>query len=136
LLLRNEESLEPEEAEKLQEVRDKFPELGTVVLMKEKLRNVYKLADDKVDAEISLEDWCSEAESSNIKELKSMAKTLRTHWAGVLAYWTTDGVTSAAVEGFNNKIRWLVKQAYGYHDKEYFRLKIFDLPNIKIQKEL
>ena len=30
-----------------------------------------------------------------------------------------------------NKIRWLVKQAYGYRDYRYFRLKLFDLPSLK-----
>jgi transposase len=32
------------------------------------------------------------------------------------------------MEGFNNKIGWLNRQAYGYRDEEYFKLKIFDLP--------
>jgi len=104
--------------------------------MKERLRNVYKLAETEDAAKLLFGNWCSDAEGSDIKELKSMAKTIRGHWDGVLAYWTTGGVTSAPVEGFNNKIRWLVKQAYGYRDEEYFRLKIFDLPNIKIKKEL
>ena len=35
------------------------------------------------------------------------------------------------VEGFNNKIRLLTKQAYGYREFKYFRLKVFDLPNLK-----
>jgi len=47
-----------------------------------------------------------------------------------------EGGAEGTFVGFNNKIRWLVKQAYGYRDEEYFRLKIFDLPNIKIKKEL
>lgn len=104
--------------------------------MKEKLRNVYKLARDFVEAEWMLANWCAEADASNVAELKTMSKTIRTHIEGILAFWTTEGVTSAAVEGFNNKIRWLIKQAYGYRDQEYFRLKIFDLPNIKINKDL
>lgn len=65
-----------------------------------------------------------------------MAKCIRAHIVGILAYWSTNGINSAAVEGFNNKIGWLQRQAFGYRDQEYFRLKIFDLPNIKIQKEL
>jgi transposase len=104
--------------------------------LKEKLRNVYNLAQDFVEAEWMLADWCFEADQSKIPELKTMAKTIRTHIEGILAYWTTGGITSAAVEGFNNKIRWLIKQAYGYHDQEYFHLKIFDLPNLKIKKDL
>ena len=33
------------------------------------------------------------------------------------------------MEGFNGKVRWLIKQAFGFRDFKYFELKIFDLPN-------
>ena len=82
------------------------------------------------------EDWVKLAEQSNIPEMKLMAKTIVNHLDGILAFWTTHGITSASMEGFNNKIRWLIRQAYGFHDQEYFTLKIFDLPNIKTTKEL
>ena len=32
------------------------------------------------------------------------------------------------------KVRCRVRQAYGYHDLEYFKLKIYDLPDLKIQE--
>jgi len=72
---------------------------------------------------------------SGLQPLNAMANTIKNHWDGVLAYWRFR-VTSAKVEGFNNKIRWLIKQAYGYRDKVYFKLKVFDLPNIVIEKTL
>ena len=59
-----------------------------------------------------------------------MANTIRTHWDGVLAYWRHNDITNASQEGFNNKIGWLTRQAYGYHDEHYLHLKIFDLPNL------
>ena len=37
----------------------------------------------------------------------------------------------ARTDGFNNKIRRLIRQAYGCRDFRYFRLKIFDLPNLR-----
>ena len=40
------------------------------------------------------------------------------------------------MEGFNNKIRWLIEQAYGFRDSEYFKLKIYQLPEISSVKEL
>ena len=40
------------------------------------------------------------------------------------------------LEVFNNKVGWLTRQAYGYRDEEYLILKIYDLPNLKIAKEL
>ena len=51
-------------------------------------------------------------------------------------YWKLDGATNASMEGFNGKVRWLIKQAYGFKDFKYFRLKIFDLPSTDIRKRL
>ena len=42
-------------------------------------------------------------------------------------------ITRALTEGFNNKIRRLVRQACGHRDYKDFRLKVFDLPNIKLR---
>ena len=55
---------------------------------------------------------------------------------GILGYWKLDGATNASMEGFNGKVRWLIKQAYGFRDFKYFRLKIFDLPSTDIRKRL
>lgn len=67
---------------------------------------------------------------TGISFLKTMAKTITQNLFGILSYWNLR-ITSAAMEGFNNKIRWLNKQAYGYRDIEYLKLKIFDLPKAK-----
>jgi transposase len=40
------------------------------------------------------------------------------------------------MEGFNNKIRWLIKQAYGFWDREYLKLKIYQLPEISSEKSI
>ena len=40
------------------------------------------------------------------------------------------------MEGFNGKVRWLIKQSFGFRDFKYFRLKIFDLPSTDIRKKL
>jgi len=36
-------------------------------------------------------------------------------------------ITTAALEGTNNKIKTMQRQACGYRDQEFFRLKIFAL---------
>ncbi len=42
-------------------------------------------------------------------------------------------MTNGSMEGFSNKVRTMLRQAYGYRDLEYMRLKIFNLPNGKIK---
>ena len=65
-----------------------------------------------------------------------MAKTIRSKIDGIVTYWTFGGISNASMEGFNNKIRWLIRQAYGFRDREYFKLKIFQLPEISSVREI
>ena len=55
---------------------------------------------------------------------------LRDKLDGIVGYWTFRHISNAKMEGFNNKIRWLIIQAYGFRDREYFKLKICQLPEI------
>ena len=50
--------------------------------------------------------------------------------------WTFDRMSNASTEGFNNKIRWLIRQPYGFRGVFYLKLKIFQLASIQPQKEL
>jgi transposase len=55
--------------------------------------------------------------------LLGMAKTLAAHRSGLLAYHDVM-ITSGPMEGTNNKIKTMKRQAYGFRDKEFFKLKI------------
>ncbi len=136
LFLRNVESLSTDAKLLLDNLRKTFKELGEVSMMKEALRSIYRQAHNAFHAEAALKNWCDIARKTDIKELSDMAKTIENHLVGITAYWRTDKLSNAAMEGFNNKIRWLIRQAYGYRDQEYFHLKIFDLPKLNIQKQL
>jgi transposase len=68
--------------------------------------------------------------------MKTMANTIKKNMEGIKGYWKHDKLTSAGMEGVNNKIGWLNKQAYGYRDEEYFKFKIFDLPTVTIDKDI
>ncbi len=136
LLLKNIENLTDSAKADLEHLREEFHDLGTASAMKEYLRNIYQLADGMTVAELAFKKWCAMADESGIDSLKRMAKTLRSHWSGVLAYWRHNNITNASQEGFNNKIGWLTRQAYGYRDEQYLYLKIFDLPNLSTVKRL
>jgi len=136
LLLRNEESLSPEAAEELKALRFEFKDLGTASLMKEYLRNIYKMANTSSLARTAFLLWCEKAEASGIQCLKQMAKTIRHRLKGLLAFWRHNRMTCASQEGFNNKIGWLTRQAYGYRDERYLLLKIYDLPHLSTRRSL
>ena len=136
LFLKNEENLDDDSKADLSNLKEIFDELGTATFMKECLRKIYSLAPDASMAQVAFEYWCKLADKTKISCLITMAKTIKSHLDGILAYWSESRLTSAGMEGFNNKVRWLIRQAYGYRDDEYFHLKIFDLPEVKIAKEL
>ena len=91
---------------------------------------------DSYHAQIAFRRWCKLAEETGIPELMTMARTIRDKLDGIVTYWTFRHISNAKMEGFNNKIRWLVKQAYGFRDREYFKLKIYQLPEISSEKSI
>ena len=136
LFLRNVEDLEPDARHLLDNLRKVFKELGDASMMKEALRSIYCMAQNDFQAEAAFKNWCSMARATGTEELVSMAGTVEKHMKGITAFWRTGGLSNASMEGFNNKIRWLMRQAYGYRDDEYFHLKIFDLPQLKNEARL
>jgi len=97
--------------------------LAAAYYMKEDLRQLWSQA-NKAQAKRFLKDWIARAEASGIKMLKSFAKTLREHQAGILAYYNFR-ISTGPLEGTNNKIKTMKREAYGYRDEEFFTLKIF-----------
>ena len=136
VFLRNEEDIPEDNQNILHNLRGKFQELGDAYMFKEALRTIYRVAQDAYQANIALHRWCAMAEETLVPELKTMAKTIRDRLDGIVSYWTFGHVSNASTEGFNNKIRWLIRQAYGFRDLEYFKLKIYQLPQINCEKTL
>jgi len=136
ILTANEESLNEKGRSKLAELRATFCELSDVHAMKEMLRGIYDFASIEYSARLLLEDWCETARATKVPELEAMARMISEHMEGILGYWKYDGASNASTEGFNNKIRWLITQAYGLRDREYFKLKVFSLPTLKTSKSL
>ena len=129
----NKEEIEkdPKAKAKLDRMLAEYSDLGKAWILKEDLRSIYAEAKNAVEAEALLKAWIDRASASDVSELETMARTMKQNLDGVLGFWKFRGASNARTEGFNNKIRWLIRQAYGYRDYKYLRLKIFDLPNIK-----
>lgn len=135
-LMKNQESLTADERDRLTEMRSTFSELSDMHGMKEQLRGIYAFAQYEYGARLLLEDWCETARATKVPELETMAKTIEEHLEGILGYWKYGKACNSGAEGFNTKIRWLIKQAYGLRDREYFKLKIFALPDTETTRRL
>lgn len=118
----------------LYKIKQTFQELADVHMMKETLRSIYSVNQDASQAEDALLRCIKAALQIQSDQLQKMAKTILQHWDGSLGFWRFGNLTNTAMDGFNNKVRTMLRQAYGYRDLEYMRLKIFNLPdnNVKI----
>ena len=55
--------------------------------------------------------------------LEQFADTLEEHQEGILNYYIYP-ISTGPLEGTNTKIQLMKRQAYGYRDHEFFKLKI------------
>jgi transposase len=131
LLLKNSENLDAKKDEKqrLEEALALNKPLATAYYMKEDLRRFWEQP-GKQFATLFLDGWIRRAEASGIKMLQQMAKTLAAHRSGLLAYFDVM-ITSGPMEGTNNKIKTMKRQAYGFRDMEFLKLKILAIHETK-----
>jgi transposase len=131
LLLKRSERLDParKEPQRLQEALHLNEPLATAYYLKEELNEFWE-QDDEEAAQALLMDWITYAEATGIRMLQAFAKTLRLHASGILAYYD-HGISTGPLEGTNNKIKTMKRQAYGFRDQEFFRLKILGIHQTK-----
>jgi transposase len=127
LLLKNPENLDDErdERKRLEKALALNKPLATAYYMKEDLRQIWEQPDARAAAAF-IDDWVARARASGIRMLQQFAQTIVEHRRGILNYYKCP-ITTAALEGTNNKIRTMQRQAYGFRDQEFFRRKIFAL---------
>lgn len=129
LLLRNPENLAEDQIPKLDQALHLNEPLLLGWYLKEELRELWNQPSRQKMAAF-LKDWCQKADQTTIGQLMKMAKTLRTHASGILAY-ARHPITSGKLEGINNKIKTLTKRSYGFHDENFFILKLLSLHHSK-----
>ena len=131
LLLKNPENLDEgrRETQRLIEALRLNEPLATAYYMKEDLRQFWEQP-DKSTARRILKDWVARAACSGIRMLQGMAKTIAAHREGILA-WYDYPISTGPLEGTNNKIQTMKRQAYGFRDMEFFKLKIYAIHEAK-----
>ena len=127
LLLKNPENLQKgrDEDKRLKEALELNQPLATAYYLKEELRQIWNQQDKETGNKI-IQNWIELANASKIPMLMKFTKTLGSHKSGILSYYD-HRISSGPLEGTNNKIKTMKRQAYGYRDQEFFKLKLFDL---------
>ena len=127
LLLKNDENLNDsrDERQRLQEALDLNTPLTLAYYLKEDLRRLWD-QDSKRDARQLLNDWLKLARASGVRILEQFADTLERHADGILAYYDCP-ISTGPLEGTNTKIKALQRQAYGFRDHNFYKLKLLGL---------
>lgn len=133
LLLKNPEHLDPtrDERQRLEEALELNAPLATAYYLKEDLRQLWHQPNRTV-AQRFLTSWYKRAMASGVRMLQQFARTLLAHSWGILNYFEFR-ISTGPLEGTNNKIRTMQRQAYGFRDHEFFKLKIYALHETRYQ---
>jgi transposase len=125
LLLKNPQNLDEQrnERQRLEEALLLNKPLATAYYLKEDLRQLWE-QEGHLEASDFLDDWMARARASGVRMLQEFAQTLEIHRTGLLN-WYFCPISTGPLEGTNTKIKLLQRQAYGYRDMEFFRLKIY-----------
>lgn len=71
----------------------------------------------------ALDDWCGQAETIGHPAVSGFVRMLQRHRKGILNHCDY-ALHTSKLEGINNKIKVIKRDAYGYHDERYFTLKV------------
>ena len=108
--------------------------LSKAYYLKEQLREIW-MQPMKSMAEGVLDDWVRQAEQSRIPQLMRMAVTMKAYRRGILA-WYDCHLSTGKVEGINNKIKVMKRNAYGFRDDRYFTLRLYALHDFRITRNV
>jgi transposase len=131
LLLKNPENLDAgrNELDRLGDALRLNQPLATAYYLKEDLRQIWSQPNKRTARRV-LRDWLARARASGVRMLAQFADTLESYQDGILAYYDYP-ISTAPLEGTNTKIQAMKRQAYGFRDHEFFKLKILGIHETK-----
>jgi transposase len=112
-LQKNPWNLTQPEHEKLSAVQRTNKPLYRAYLLKETLCDVLDRRQVNV-ARAKLGEWIGWAARSRLAPFQRVARTIKQHTEGILAYVAT-GLSNGRAEGMNGKVRTITRRAFGFH---------------------
>jgi transposase len=119
ILLKNRVDLTDSQVSKLEGYLERSKRLRKAYELKEELRTIYE-SPLTVDAgRLHVEDWLQRAQTI----YSEVTQTIRNHIDGICNYFR-NRTTSGAMEGINNRIKLIKRQAYGFRNFGNFRRRL------------
>jgi transposase len=128
LLLSNYEKLDPKKQNSLECLLEVNRPIAIAHAMKEQIRLFWMKSTVQEGCKF-LGWWIIDALETGIDELAKAGRTLLRHWQGLTNYFKHK-ITNGKTEGINNKIKTMKRQAYGFRDMEYFKLRLYSLHTV------
>ncbi|AKB59211.1 Mobile element protein [Methanosarcina barkeri 227] len=114
----NEENLTDKQRERLLKLQNQKLDTFRAYNIKESLRNLWK-CESREEAEQYLKKWYFRATHSRLGAIIEVAKTINSHWDGILNYFDSR-VTNGIVESINSIVQLIKRNAIGYRNTLYF----------------
>jgi len=125
LWLKSRGKLKRKQRETLDQIMATNRPLQKAYLLKEDFAEFYA-CDTREEAEAFLDGWTRRCRQSRLLPFEQLARRLVRWKDGILAYFEHP-ITNAVSEGINNKAKVLKRRSYGFHDFQYYILKLMDL---------
>ncbi|MBD2309815.1 ISL3 family transposase [Chroococcidiopsis sp. FACHB-1243] len=119
LLWKNGLDLTQEETQKLEAILHRSKRLRQAYYWKEKFRTIYEKPLMVEEGKALLQQWLYEARAVYTE----VVTTIRTHLDGISNYFR-HRTTNGAIEGINNRIKLIKRQAYGFVNFHNFRERL------------
>lgn len=119
LLLKNNDKLNEEEKENLGKILACSNRLKSAYELKEEFRKIYEEKQTPENAKSKFEQWMQKAS----KFYNDSVNTVKNHIDGICNYFDKR-TTSGVMEGINNKIKLIKRQAYGFINFEHLRMRL------------
>jgi transposase len=125
LFLRKQEALSAQEEQSRATLAAAFPEIAIAWQFKEALRTWYATA-SAATAAAALDDWIAAVKANGPKEMRKALSAFRNWRREILAFFDflPTRLSNGFVEGKNNRTKALMRQGYGYRNRQHLRLRI------------
>jgi len=119
LLLKNNNNLNEEEKENLEKILACSKRLRSAYKLKEEFRKIYEDKQTPENAKSNFEQWMQKASQFYNNSINAV----KNHIDGICNYFY-NRTTSGVMEGINNKIKLIKRQAYGFINFEHLRMRL------------
>lgn len=123
VLLKNPENFKDSDHRALEELKQLNTPLYEAYLLKEEFDQFFNCKSES-EGQKFLKGWVEKMTGQLKESFEGFISMVHKYLYGILTYFEYR-YTNAVAEGLNNKIKVLKRMAYGYRDKEYFKLKIY-----------